>query len=280
MSTAAPPRVRRSQDGVFRALAHPVRRRILDLLRARPRTTGGIAERFEGLSRYGVMKHLAVLEEAGLVVVVRRGRERWNHLNPVPVAALHRRFVSKFAGRAADRLLALRRSLEGGGPVAEEAEERYRVVEIVAEIRTAAPPGRAWEAITSGIGGWWPAGFFSSEKAKRMVLEPRIGGRVYEDWGRGDASGLQWYTVIGIDPGRALRLQGFLTPEWGGPSVISTCWTVDPDGDGARVRLAETVSGRASEETVRKMTGGWKTLLEKHLRPFLEDGGAARRDPG
>src|SRR5262245_27689434 len=96
-------------DGVFHALAHPVRRRLLDLLRQRPRTTGDLAEQF-AISRYGVMKHLAVLEEAHLLLVTRRGRERWNHLNPVPVAEIHRRYVSRIAEAASERLLGLRTS--------------------------------------------------------------------------------------------------------------------------------------------------------------------------
>lgn len=76
-----------SSDPVWRALADPRRRRILAALRAGPRTTGELAERFE-ISRYGVMKHLATLVEAGLVRVERRGRERWNHLVQEPLEAI------------------------------------------------------------------------------------------------------------------------------------------------------------------------------------------------
>ncbi|HEU4898462.1 MAG TPA: metalloregulator ArsR/SmtB family transcription factor, partial [Actinomycetota bacterium] len=70
---------------VWRALADPTRRAILDLLADRARTTGELSEAFPEVSRFAVMKHLGVLETAGLVVVRRRGRERWNHLNGVPL---------------------------------------------------------------------------------------------------------------------------------------------------------------------------------------------------
>lgn len=98
-------------DAVWKALADPTRRRILDLLRARPRTTGELADSFE-TTRFAVMKHLAVLVDAGLVVVARRGRERWNHLNPVPIRELYRRWIRPFDAPAADALLRIKKAAE------------------------------------------------------------------------------------------------------------------------------------------------------------------------
>ncbi|MEQ9569230.1 MAG: helix-turn-helix domain-containing protein, partial [Longimicrobiales bacterium] len=72
-------------DPIFRALANAWRRRILDLLRRAPRTTGELSEALPDISRFAVMQHLKVLEEARLVVHVRDGRQRINHLNPVPI---------------------------------------------------------------------------------------------------------------------------------------------------------------------------------------------------
>jgi len=83
---------------VWRALADPTRRAILDLLRERPRTTGELTEAFP-TSRFAVMKHLAVLQKAGLVVVRRRGRERWNHLNGVPLRTAYERWMRPYADR-------------------------------------------------------------------------------------------------------------------------------------------------------------------------------------
>jgi DNA-binding transcriptional ArsR family regulator len=98
---------RHGDDAVFRALADETRRAILDDLRTGPRSTADLADRHPEMSRYGVMDHLAVLVEAGLVVVERRGRERINHLNPVPIRRIHDRWLSRFASTVAKELLAL-----------------------------------------------------------------------------------------------------------------------------------------------------------------------------
>jgi len=106
------PRDEERDDLAWKALADPTRRRILDLLRERPRTTGELDEAFE-TTRFAVMKHLKVLVAAGLVVVERRGRERVNHLNPVPIQRIYRRWIRPFEAERADSLLRLKRRLEG-----------------------------------------------------------------------------------------------------------------------------------------------------------------------
>jgi DNA-binding transcriptional ArsR family regulator len=98
-------------DRVFKALADPTRRRILDLLRARPRTTGELCDSF-GTTRFAVMKHLRVLAEARLVLVRRKGRERWNVLNPVPIREIASRWIRPFEARRADALLRLKQLVE------------------------------------------------------------------------------------------------------------------------------------------------------------------------
>lgn len=98
-------------DLVWRALADPTRRRILDLLRKEPLTTGRIAKGFD-MTRFGVMKHLKVLHEAGMVLVEERGRERWNHLNPAPIRAIYRRWIRPFEEEDSDRLLRIKQLAE------------------------------------------------------------------------------------------------------------------------------------------------------------------------
>src|SRR5215472_10103773 len=93
---------------VWRALADPTRRKILDLLRERPRITGDIASCFV-VSRIAVMRHLEVLSEAGLVTSRKRGRERWHYLNAVPLQRIHERWVDLHMEAWASGLLRLRR---------------------------------------------------------------------------------------------------------------------------------------------------------------------------
>ena len=102
-----------AEDRIFKALASATRRHMLDLLVAGPRTTGNLAARFPALDRCTVMQHLGVLEKAGLIVVRREGRERWNHLDAVPIKRIHDRWIGPYAERAAGLLDRLKRDLEG-----------------------------------------------------------------------------------------------------------------------------------------------------------------------
>lgn len=102
-----------NSDEIFKALANGTRRRLLDALKGAPQTTGSLCEIFEGMDRCTVMQHLKVLEGAGLVVVVREGRERWNHLNALPIQQIHDRWISQYASHAMSVLGALQSELGG-----------------------------------------------------------------------------------------------------------------------------------------------------------------------
>jgi DNA-binding transcriptional ArsR family regulator len=99
-------------DRVFKALGHHVRRQMLDDLKDQPLTTGALVAHFPDIDRCTVMQHLKVLEEAGLLIVERRGRERWNHLNPLPIHDIHERWIGPHAASATARLARLKRELE------------------------------------------------------------------------------------------------------------------------------------------------------------------------
>ena len=99
-------------DRVFKALSSATRRDILDALKDHPQTTGTLCTRFPALDRCTVMQHLKVLEEADLVIATRKGRERWNHLNPLPIKHIHDRWIGPYAARAVDALDRLKKDLE------------------------------------------------------------------------------------------------------------------------------------------------------------------------
>ena len=102
-----------AEDAVFKALAHPRRRALLDCLKEQPRTTGMLCEAFDDMDRCTVRQHLKVLEAADLVIVQREGRERWNHLNPLPIKHIHERWISQYATHALTLLDRLKSGLEG-----------------------------------------------------------------------------------------------------------------------------------------------------------------------
>jgi DNA-binding transcriptional ArsR family regulator len=97
---------------VFRALADPTRRKILDLIKHRPLTTGALCGEFTELTRFAVMKHLKVLERASLVVVRRSGRERHNYLNHVPIRMVYERWMGPYAELWSSSLLRLKDHVE------------------------------------------------------------------------------------------------------------------------------------------------------------------------
>lgn len=99
-------------DRIFKALSHRRRREMLDVLKDNPQTTGALCERFADIDRCTVMQHLKVLEDADLIMVKRAGRERWNHLNPMPIRDIHERWIGPYAAYAVEHLAALKKGLE------------------------------------------------------------------------------------------------------------------------------------------------------------------------
>ncbi|WP_075291506.1 ArsR/SmtB family transcription factor [Pararhizobium arenae] len=89
-------------DKIFKALANATRRDLLDCLKDQPQTTGQLCEAFPVLDRCTVMQHLKVLEDSDLIIIRREGRERWNHLNPMPIKHIHDRWIGAYAAHAVD----------------------------------------------------------------------------------------------------------------------------------------------------------------------------------
>jgi DNA-binding transcriptional ArsR family regulator/uncharacterized protein YndB with AHSA1/START domain len=266
-TTAGSPPNRQGVGAVFRALADPNRRRLLDLLRKGPRTTGDLSDRFDS-SRFAVMKHLAVLVEAGLVVVARRGRERWNHLNAVPLQRAYERWVRPYEAIWAERLLRLETAtLKGKTQMPAPTAARVAVVELEIEIH--APRDRVWKALVSDTAAWWPRDFFAGPAPKSFVIEPKLGGRMYEDWGGGN--GLVWAFVIGIEAPRLLVMQGHLSTPFGGPSTAYHTFTLDENGSGATVlRITDGVHGNVDHKKAAQTKEGWEAIFGGGLKAWVE----------
>ena len=98
-------------DKVFKALGDRKRRAILDALKDKPKTTGQIVSMFPGIDRCTVMLHIRVLTEAGLIVARREGRERWNHLNALPIKSIHDRWIGDYARNAVAMMSTLEQAL-------------------------------------------------------------------------------------------------------------------------------------------------------------------------
>jgi uncharacterized protein YndB with AHSA1/START domain/DNA-binding transcriptional ArsR family regulator len=258
---------------VWKALADPSRRKILDYLRERPRTTGELSDLFE-VSRFAVMKHLSVLESADLVVVRRHGRERWNYLNVVPLQRIYERWLRPYEARWATSLLQLKRHVE-------EPEERNLTMaeqtiaamsvgsmHVEQEVTIEASPERVFDALTNELSAWWGAPYLVSQTAKSLILEPKIGGRFYEDWG--DGQGAQWAMVTSIKRNERLELTG--TIGMGGVVQGVVCFELEAKGNATVVKLSHRAIGEVNEESQAGYASGWQDLLGTRLKAFVEHG--------
>jgi uncharacterized protein YndB with AHSA1/START domain/DNA-binding transcriptional ArsR family regulator len=237
-------------DAVFRALADPTRRSLLDELFLRDgQTLGELEGRFE-MTRFGVMKHLKLLEEAGLVVTRRQGREKLHFLNPVPIRLVHDRWVSKYAEPWVAGLSDIKHRLES---------QMEKVFEIY--IRTT--PDRLWEAIIdpeirrkynfgAGVTSEWKVG--SHLQMGVPEVEVLLGdGEVLE-----------------VDPPR--RLVHTMTALWGddvkseGPSRVT--WEITQVEDSCQLKVTHDQLREGANE---QLYGGWPMILSG-LKTWLESG--------
>lgn len=229
----------RNADTFWKALASPWRRRILDALRAGPLTTGDVSDLLPELSRFAVMQHLDVLADAGIVVVERRGRHRFNHINAAALRGFYERWVGRYADAAAGEMTALKRHLE------EEhmANESVRILRIENEMRFAAPPERVFAALTDPdqVLKWFPY-TYGEARTQRLVLEPRVGGAQYEDWG--DGRGHYYGQVTEWDPPRRYAVRSRLHAG----TLMDTVSTIEADGDGSVLRSSRVIVGPIDDE--------------------------------
>ena len=237
-------------DDVFRALADPTRRELLDeLFREDGQTLRALEERFT-MTRFGVMKHLNVLEGAGLVVTRREGREKRHFLNAVPIRLVHDRWVSKYTEPWVAALSDLKTRLEHS-------------MEKIFEIYIRTTPERLWAAITD-----------HDTRAKFQ-----FGCTITSDWTEGSSyevgnpkapGPLESGTVIVVDPPRKLVQRGVVNfsdaATAHGPSRVT--WEIEPVGDSCRLTVTHD---ELADDAPEEMHGGWPMILSG-LKTWVETG--------
>ena len=237
-------------DEVFRALADPTRRSLLDeLFRCDGQTLHALVERCS-MTRFGVMKHLQQLEEAGLVITKRRGREKLHFLNPVPIRLVHDRWVSKYAEPWAAGLSDLKTRLESP-------------MEKVFEIYIRTTPERLWEAIVD----------------PEIRSKYNFGASVQSDWtvgGRMDltAPGAEMLLgegeILEIDPPRKLvhTMLAHFSPEAEAEGSTRVTWEIEQVADSCRLTLTHDQMREGANDQIY---GGWPMILSG-LKTWLETG--------
>src|SRR5579864_4797954 len=254
---------------LWRALADPTRRRILDLLRQRPLITGEIAAQFP-VSRIAVMRHLEVLSEAGLVTSRKRGRERWHYLNAVPLQQLHRRWAEPAAAGFASALLRLQDTVEAEGRPMEPIRP---TIDIAQDIEIAGTPAAVFAALTNDIGGWWGHPFVTA-RATSLALDPRLGGLFTERW---DNGGQVIASVTGWAPDEHLALTGSFHM---GAGVGVATFDVAESGAGTLLRFSFRAIGVVDAEVAGAMSRAWAELVGTRLKALAETGTRLGIDPG
>ena len=236
-------------DEVFKALADPTRRSLLDeLFRQDGQTLGMLEARFE-ISRFGVMKHLKLLEEAGLVVTRRRGREKLHFLNPVPIRLVHDRWVSKFAEPWAAALSGLKSSLESS-------------MEKIFEIYIRTTPERLWDAITdSEVRGKYTFGV-------TITSDWTEGSHFEQSHPQGGAIG-EGENVV-VDPPKQLvqTMRALWSDDVKNEGFSRVTWEIEPVGDSCRLTVTHDELREGANDQIY---GGWPMILSG-LKTWLETG--------
>ena len=237
-------------DEVFRALADPTRRAILDALFLDDgQSLAALEARFD-MSRFGVMKHLGILEEAGLVITRRRGREKLHFLNPVPIRLVHDRWTSKYAEPWVTALSDLKTELE-------------RTMEKVFEIYIRTTPERLWQAIT--------------DTQIRSVYS--FGNRIESDFTEGSSyvqtnphanAPLGDGVNLVVDPPRRLvqSMHARWSDEVEAEGTTRITWEIEQVGDSCRLVVTHDELRDGAND---QLYGGWPMILSG-LKTYLETG--------
>ncbi len=246
-------------DEVFRALADPSRRRLLDLLFERDGRTLGDLERHLDMTRFGAMKHLRVLEDAGLITTRRAGREKLHYLNPVPIRLVHDRWVSKYAEPWVRGLSDLKQHMEGSmSHVDSRPKQVYRVF-------IKATRERVWEAIT--VGDLTRRYFYGMSVRSTMRAGDPI---VYlNDDGTPSLDG----RVLEVEPPRRLShtFAQLTDPEAVGDPPTRVTWEIEETAPGlCRLTLTHD-EFQAETKTFRNVANGWPFVVSS-LKSMLETG--------
>jgi len=258
-----------AEPDLWHALADPTRRSLIDRLAKGAQSTGALCDGF-AMSRFGVMKHLGVLERAGLVVSRRHGRSRINHLNVAPLHALYARWLSP----RASALSAAIQSFSQRNEESEMPEDPNQVnsVDIALDWDIHASAQKVWRLLFDSPESWWPADYRAGPEVSVMVMDERVGGTLREE--RPDGGGLLWYSIIALDPLRSLDLSGQLAARYGGPATSLLHIELSPgEAEGStRLKLTDSVFGKLGAGYRTSAGSGWQAIFGESFKACAEAG--------
>jgi hypothetical protein len=234
---------------------------MLDLLRDGPRTTGDLARLMPDLSRFAVMQHLGVLEQARLVLFRREGRKRYNYANAIPLRQMYERWVEPLGSSAAKTALQLKRYAEQE----KNMECSFRLVKIEQEMRINAPREKVFAALTSELDSWWPHRF---KPDSSVYCDSKLGGTSGERFANG--GGAVYGEIVYFDPPFKLGQAG-ASALAKGMSAFGLD-TLEEDGDGTLYKKELNFWGVVPDEMVQMYESGMRAIMERSLKGYVERG--------
>jgi len=245
-------------DRVFKALADPTRRHLLDRLFERDGRSVTELESELEMTRFGVMKHLRVLEEAGLVVARRSGREKRHHLNPVPIRLIHDRWIGKYTEARVSALADLKTSLEEGAMSTTTAQTTQ-----VYQVFIRATPEQIWDAITKPE---FTRRYFHGANLENTPERHYSTGPNGDVWG--DSATREW------DPPRRLvhGWRSLYNDELAREQESRVTWEIEPKDGGYCLLTVVHDELEGAPRTAESVAGpGWMMVLSG-LKTLLETG--------
>lgn len=252
---------------IWTALADSKRRQIINLLEEKPRTTSNLSEFFD-VSRFAVMKHLNVLEQANLIKVKREGRKRWNVLNDDLAHFLRTKLADDDKG--SHQLVNILGLFPGQMPVTPISSTPAHTLHIEEAVLLHASPAQVFNALTNEIDAWWSQ---RVSTGSQIHLEPIINGRFYESFNT-DGQGVLYATVTYIKQDEEVRLSGTLelTKQIANIFVPHNFVRIilQPQESSTQVTLHHHIFGTINETMQSICQHRWQLLLNTHLKLFVE----------
>ena len=243
-------------EPAFRALADAHRRLLLDRLREQDgQTLGELEAALPQMTRFGVMKHLRVLEDAHLVTTRREGRRKLHYLNPIPIRLISDRWISRYAARFVDGMADLKYSLEASSEMTAPAQ--------VYEIYIRTTPERLWQALTDGE--LTKQYYYDTEVRSDLTV-----GSPFRYYAGDDV--LLDGEVLEADPPRRLvtTFSALWSPEVAADPPSRITYEIEPMGAACRLRMIHDELADDSA-TFHEVAGGWSHILSG-LKTLLETG--------
>jgi DNA-binding transcriptional ArsR family regulator len=250
---------------IWTALADAKRRRIIQLLHEKSRTTSEICVYFD-VSRFAIMQHLKVLEKAGLIRTRREGRQRWNSLNEDLFQAIQQAYLGdKSSGDLELGAVLSFLSREEGERLRPAPDSGPRLIEL--EVELPAPPVRVFRALTEEIDGWWSYRIMADS---HMQLEPRVGGRFVERFKNG--GGALYAIVTYLIPDEEIRLNGSMGLSHEGANHLIQITLHPLAAESTLLAFAHRFVGQIDSLTIDTFKRSWVELLTQQLRAFVQSG--------